>query len=168
MSPVSHPKSIWFPEWANVLASLRLKDLERTAYRQAIGSYLRFCKQSRQRTTVASARQFMQQIEAQRRSSRSQLDTWKQALNWFFQAGARRPASASRREEVFMAKVPPPAATDLGGSEWERKLIQQLRTRHYQWRTEQALLSHEDVMTTQIYTHVMHKPGLGVRSPLDT
>jgi len=37
-----------------------------------------------------------------------------------------------------MAKVPPPAATDLGGPEWERQLIRELRTRHYQWRTEQA------------------------------
>jgi hypothetical protein len=28
-------------------------------------------------------------------------------------------------------------------------------------------LGHESVETTQIYTHVMAKPGLGVRSPLD-
>jgi integron integrase len=34
-------------------------------------------------------------------------------------------------------------------------------------RTVQALLGHESVETTQIYTHVMQKPGLGVRSPLD-
>lgn len=34
-------------------------------------------------------------------------------------------------------------------------------------RTVQDLLGHKSVETTMIYTHVMAKPGLGVRSPLD-
>jgi integron integrase len=37
----------------------------------------------------------------------------------------------------------------------------------YDIRTVQDLLGHQDVATTMIYLHVMQKPGLGVKSPLD-
>ena len=34
-------------------------------------------------------------------------------------------------------------------------------------RTVQELMGHKDIKTTMIYTHVMQKPGMDIKSPLD-
>ena len=43
----------------------------------------------------------------------------------------------------------------------------ELLNKNYDIRTVQELLGHKDIRTTMIYTHVLNKSGMGVKSPLD-
>ena len=111
MTPSSSSQGVWFPQWAELLSQANLKDLERCTFRLAIGEYLKFCKQSRQRATVASAREFMQHVEARNRLGRSQLAAWKAGLNWFFQtarAAVLRPATRLNGNFHFYRPKEPP------------------------------------------------------------
>jgi len=103
MNPHVSSDGVWFPNWAVVLAKVKLKALDRGAYRLAIIGYLSFCKRSRQRATVASARLFMAEVEAQRRLSRAQLALWKDGVNWFFKAA---PAGEKLKSEMVKAESP--------------------------------------------------------------
>jgi integron integrase len=157
MGETGASEGVWFPQWTEALARLRLPELRRQGYGHALIEYLRFCKVSRQRASVDSARAFMAQVEARRRLGVSQVAVWKEALNWFFREAGRHAAVASGKSPTarFPERVASPSAlgpagglgglreptlgaADLGGPEWERRLIRQLRTRQYQWRTEQT------------------------------
>lgn len=67
------------------------------------------------------------------------------------------------RAAVRLAGITKPASCHTLRHSFATRLLES----GYDIRTVQVLLGHQDVATTMVYTHVMQKPGLGVRSPLD-
>jgi hypothetical protein len=122
---------VWFPEWAIVLQRQSLTVAQRESHRLTLVRYLYYCKSTKTPVTVASARQFVESAVRKDNPTPEDLANWKAALNWFF-----REAREYRRHQAH--DIPPLARTDLGKTEWERRLIRHLRSHQYRLRTEQA------------------------------
>jgi hypothetical protein len=74
---------IYFPEWKEQLSGVGLGAEDQEAYRREILTFLKHCKAGRTAATVEVARRFLVERE---RASRGPA---REALRWFFRAGAR-------------------------------------------------------------------------------
>lgn len=150
-------RPISFPSWKTALAQAPLGEALKAAYTREILSFLKHCKEARSAATVETAKRYLAWREKQSRGPS------REALRWFYREG-RKPV-ADRSAETHGPRTdgaceradppkraaegvrtpggrrpmePPPAASDLGASPWERDLIKAIRERGHLWRTEQT------------------------------
>ena len=137
-------RAVSFPDWASILeADNTLGAAERVARRSGIVAYLSFLKRGHLCASLASAKAFIDETEC----SGTATKPIREALRWFF-----RTAKTHARKGFSKATVEPPSSRevseaptvihpeggDAGKTDWERKLVERLRVRHYRWRTEQT------------------------------
>tara|TARA_R100000027_G_scaffold16908_1_gene12232 strand:+ start:256 stop:1416 length:1161 start_codon:yes stop_codon:yes gene_type:complete len=112
-----------------------------------------------------------------RRHSNSGKD-WRWQWLWPSREISRDPRSGKQRRHHVLPQVYQGAVSRAGKQAGLNKRVTSHTLRHsfathlledgVDIRSVQDLLGHKSVETTQIYLHVMQKPGTGVKSPLDT
>ena len=76
-------------------------------------------------------------------------------------------SDSSLQKAVAVAAKHAGLAKPIGPHTFRHSFATHLLESGYDIRTVQELLGHKDVKTTMIYTHVLNRGGLAVRSPLD-
>ena len=112
------PPVLFFPNWPDALsADPSLTPGLREVYRRLLSGFMEFCRKRQAASSIALARDYVELLGLEQAPAPARLQTWKDGLNWYFSRG-REAASAALRG------VPPLARSDLGRTDWERRLVE--------------------------------------------
>lgn len=118
-------KTIHFVDWDRFLAASGLPSRRQESMGITIRWYLSWAKRARVAVDFDSARDFMAQVEMEKRPTPHRLEQWKEALRWFFREGKHADQKTVAPDPV----VPPSGPRDF---------IRLIRLRKYSYRTEQS------------------------------
>jgi integron integrase len=126
---------VYFPEWHEILALEPFDALTRERFGKAIISYLRYCRDSHERASIAGAKRYLEVAP-----KRGPFD--RDGLRWFFVTYRRRhDANRQTRPCPVVVQPPTPMPIPPGTPQWEADLIRKIRLRGFLWNTEQIYRS---------------------------
>jgi integron integrase len=138
--------AVSFRNWKEELAKTAFSPATKQAMMQAIFGFLHHCKTSRTPASIALAKMYIEQREAQ---ANNRDEAVRAALRWFFKAAAatesRRPEDKNPRAAAIRItgggqrddnRLRPPLPEAAPG--WERDLVKAMRNGHLLWRTEET------------------------------
>jgi Phage integrase, N-terminal SAM-like domain len=140
-----------FTEWELVLSQSDLPPHRQESMAITLRWYLSWAKRARVAVNFDSARDFIAQVELDKRPSPHRLEQWKEALRWFFREGKRRSRMPAGQERAPCSgshapareEAPPPASgagTSKAAADWRQQAVRVIRVRKYSYRTEQSYL----------------------------
>lgn len=126
-APAKHTfaNRLHFPDWQQFLNATDLPAHRKESFAITIRWYLSWTRRARVPVDFDSARDFVAQIQQEKRPAPYRLEQWKDALRWFFREGR----NADRAAVVSIPSVQMPHS---------RGLVRELRLRKYSYRTEES------------------------------
>lgn len=107
-------KEIQFRQWPEVLAQANLPGRQKASWAITLRWYLNFCRRGRAGVTVQSAREFIEWAQQEKHPEPWQLESWKEALNWFFREG--RPQAVKAPDPDPLPELQTAAGGGKGGN----------------------------------------------------
>jgi len=129
-----YKERIWFPAWQEALVGIRDRKT-RESVRITVRWYLGWCKSREQKVSIASAVEFLTEMQDRKQPLDWALQQWKDSLRWFFKEA---------RRQKFPRQCPYPPAPEQHDpieeieNPWEKLLVTRLRKDNRLLRTEQT------------------------------